>query len=103
MFGEPNGNQLPLYAANDFLKEKSFLPHTNVTEDELVLEGSVNAAANATQKVTYICCKDQCFNLIEFGVDNQTYKNHYYTRLLNISYHDSLRDLTKSGLNDVSF
>ncbi len=104
MFDEPDGANLPLYAANDYLddKEVSFRI-TNITEGQLVLEGRVNVRANSTQKVTDILWKDQLFYLIEFTVDGKTYKNHYYTGLLNISFENYLRDLKKSGLDDFTF
>lgn len=104
MFDEPNGNNLPLYASNDCLEDKDVsFRITDITEEQSVLEGNATVCANAAQQISSILCKDKHFYLIEFTVDGATYKNHYYTGLLNISFENYLRDLKKSGLDDFTF
>ena len=104
MFDEPDGNRLPLYAANEFLEEKNVsFSVQNITKDILVIESEVTVDANSTKKIADLLYEDRCFYLISFISDGVEYKNHYYTGLFRISFQDYLRDLEKSGLNDFTF
>ncbi len=104
MFDEPNGKNISVYVSNDFLEDKKVSYRVeNITDGILVTEGTVLAKANETVMADTVSYKGKKLFLVTYTVDGTEYKNHFYTELLNISFHDYMRDLKKAGLDHFSF
>jgi len=103
MFGEPKNNQIDLHCVNDSLNTVENIPVsvTDVLNNKVVYEGQFTSPTDTSKKVAGIKIEpnEKKFYLIEWKIDGKTYKNHYFTNIIDINYNDYISALTKSGLN----
>lgn len=102
MFDEPEkDNVIDLYAVNDLQKDCELsYKVTDVLEDKTVLLGNACAAADSSVKIASLNSETRKFYLIEWVIDGKTYKNHYFTNIIDISYRDYLKAIEKCGFDE---
>lgn len=103
MFDEPCDNMLSLFEVNDTTKEaEASYVVTDVIKNKTVMKGSVRLAADSSVKVgkMKIGKNEKKFYLIKWTVNGKTYKNHYYTNIIDISYSDYTDALKLCGFDE---
>ena len=102
MFVEPENGKIQLMAANDLPEEKivtytvkKFLGIDN--DDQVVLFGKKTIGADTTIALDFIeiANDEKNFYYIEWVMDGEVYKNHYFTNIINIDYNTYMQALKK--------
>ena len=94
---------LSLFGVNDTTKEaEASYVVTDVIKNKTVMKGSVRLAADSSVKVgkMKIGKNEKKFYLIKWTVNGKTYKNHYYTNIIDISYSDYTDALKLCGFDE---
>lgn len=106
MFDEPMGNMLTLFGVNDLPKDyrvsykvSKVLPEA---DSEVVLMGQAELRSDSSLEIGKLVIMDneKCFYLIEWELNGKTFKNHYFTNIIDISYRDYLSTLVKCGMDE---
>ena len=103
MFDEPKDNTLDLYGVNDLPADATAeYTVTNITENKEVLRGTIRLKADTSEKIAEISIREgeQCFYLIEWNVNGQSGRNHYYTNIRNIDYNRYMDEIKKCGFDE---
>ena len=107
MFAEPENGKIQLMAVNDLPEEKivtytvkKFLGIDN--EDQVVLSGKKTIGADTTIALDFleITNDEKNFYYIEWVMDGEVYKNHYFTNIINIDYNTYMQALKKYGMDE---
>ncbi|MBQ2986076.1 MAG: hypothetical protein IJE23_01190 [Tyzzerella sp.] len=107
MFAEPENGKIQLMAAND-LSEDKVVSYTvkkfsdTDHDDEVVLSGEKVIAADTTEALDSleITNDEKNFYYIEWTMDGERYKNHYFTNIINIDYDVYMQALKKYGMDE---
>ncbi len=105
MFDEPENGKVSLMGVNDLPKEVSLsysVMKLSETEEETVLSGQavLSADSGAEVAVLPIAEGEKAFYLITWEMDGQSYKNHYFTNLIDIDYRKYLDALKRCGMDE---
>ncbi len=103
MFDEPENGKLRLVAVND-LPENKHITYTvkRFSNDKIVLSGKCEVPADAAVTVDFadLAENEKEFYYIEWTMDGKTYKNHYFTNIIDIDYQAYIQALEKYGMNE---
>lgn len=103
MFDEPKDNKITLMGVNDITDSVS-LSYTvkKLYEDTVVLCGNADLEADSSKKINVLEIQpnEKEFYLIEWKIGKKTYKNHYFTNIIDIDYKKYIAALDKCGMNE---
>ena len=110
MFDEPENGKIALIGANDLPEDKIVkytvkrisVVESNETEDTLALYGQAHLNADQTMQIDLlpIAEDEKEFYLIEWEMDGQKYRNHYFTNIIDIDYRKYMAALKKCGMDE---
>ena len=107
MFDEPKNGKIQLVVSNDLPEDKTFSYTVKrftgmECEDEVVMSGvgAVSADMTVPIETLEIAEGEKEFYLIEWDMDGNTYKNHYFTNIIDIDYVTYLHALKKYGMDE---
>ena len=107
MFDEPVDNRIALYGVNDLPLDrqvsytvKKMLPKN--PEGELVMTGTVVLTADSSMEIGKLSIEEgeKNFYLIEWKMDGENYKNHYFTNIIDIDFDDYLDVLKNCSMDE---
>lgn len=103
MFDEPMENYLSLMGVND-LSEDADVSYTvtDVLSGKKVLDGTTHLRADSAQKIgeMQIAEGEKVFYLITWERGGKTYKNHYFTNIIDIDYTSYMQALKQCGMDE---
>ena len=103
IFDEPVNNRLTLVGVNDFTYPVS-LNYTvkKLSEDRVVLSGKAKIAAESSERICILDIEpdEKEFYLIEWKIGEKTYKNHYFTNIIDIDYKKYITALKNCGMDE---
>ena len=106
MFDEPEENMIALFGVNDLPRDcrlhftvKKVLPGA---EPEVVLTGQAALKADSSVEIGKLAISEgeKCFYLIEWELNGKTYKNHYFTNIIDIDYAGYVNALEQCGMDE---
>ena len=106
MFDEPEENMIALFGVNDLPRDcrlhftvKKVLPGA---EPEVVLTGQAALKADSSVEIGKLAISEgeKCFYLIEWELNGKTYKNHYFTYIIDIDYAGYVNALEQCGMDE---
>ena len=102
MFDEPCNGVCTLYGVNDTQTDAELsYKVTDVLSGKTVMEGNAVISANSSTAVSEIPVSDnKTFYLIEWINDGRTYKNHYFTNIIDICFDDYMKALEMCGFDE---
>lgn len=107
MFDEPENGKLRLVAVNDFPDDKT-ISYTvkkwemSANTDLEIVSGKNILPADISIRLAEveISENEKQFYYIEWTMDGKTYKNHYFTNIINIDYQSYMQALKKYGMDE---
>jgi len=103
MFDEPVNNRLTLVGVND-LTYPVELSYTvkKVSEDREILSGQISLTPDKAQSISVMDIEpdEKEFYLIEWKMGDKSYKNHFFTNIIDINYKKYISALEKCGMNE---
>jgi beta-mannosidase len=106
MFDEPQEGRLRLVAVNDLPAHKNISyvvkKYMDITNDVVVLSGEVSLEADTAATIDSITISEneKEFYYMEWTMDGKTYKNHYFTNIIDIDYQAYMQALKKYGMDE---
>ena len=106
MFDEPEDGKLRLVAVNDLPENKNISytvkKYMGTTNDVVVLSGDISLEADTAASVDSITISEneKEFYYMEWTMDGKTYKNHYFTNIIDIDYQIYMQALKKYGMDE---
>ena len=101
MFDEPEGGEIRLVGVNDLPKEKQVSYRVTKNNAEILSGQTVLLPDSAMRLNGVKIGKDEKeFYLIEWTMDGKTYKNHYFTNIIDIDYQKYMRALKECGMDE---
>ena len=106
MFDEPEDGKIRLVGVNDLPVDKNISyavkKYMGTTNDVVVLSGDVSLEADTAASIDLITISenDKEFYHIEWTMDGKTYKNHYFTNIIDIDYQAYMQALKKYGMDE---
>lgn len=106
MFNEPEDGKISLVASNDLPKsvEISYTVKRILAEAEncVVLSGRTHLDADSVSVINQlpIAEGEKEFYLMEWEMDGKSYKNHYFTNIIDIDYAKYMAALKKCGMDE---
>lgn len=100
MLSEPHNGELALYAANDFLCDKSFnYIIKSLSDDKVIKSGNATVLSNSSAVIDKITVYQNTeMFLIEWSCDGKEYKNHYMLGQFPYNFDGYFTLLEKAGL-----
>lgn len=103
MFDEPENGKCRLVAVNDTPDNKQ-LDYTvrRFSDNMVVLSGTCIVPADGTVQPDSLAVteNEKEFYYIEWTMDGKTYKNHYFTNIIDIDYQTYIQALQKYGMDE---
>ena len=103
MFNEPENGKIKLMAVND-LPESKQLSYTvrRFSDDTAVLSGQCTVAADTAAEIGSLAIGEQEkeFYYIQWTMDSEHHRNHYFTNIIDIDYEAYMRALEKFGMDE---
>lgn len=106
MFDEPEDGKIRLVGVNDLPVDKNISyavkKYMGTTNDVVVLSEDVSLEADTAASIDLIPISenDKEFYYIEWTMDGKTYKNHYFTNIIDIDYQAYMQALKKYGMDE---
>lgn len=103
MFSEPEDGKIKLMGINDYAEEaKVKYKVTDITAAKTVAEDELLLGADSVNEMLNIAVgeEEHTMYLIEWEINGEKHKNHYYTNLKNIDYLSYKKDMEKCGLDE---
>ena len=106
MFDEPKDGKIRLVGVNDLPAHKNISyvvkKYIEITDDVVVLSGEVSLEADTATAIDSIIISEneKEFYYMEWTMDGKTYKNHYFTNIIDIDYQVYMQALKKYGMDE---
>ena len=104
MFGEPVDNVISLYGVNDTIYDVdvSYKVTDVIADGKVVLEGKSILTGDTSLLVNELTIDNnqKTFYLIEWEINGKSYKNHYFTNILDINYDTYMEAIRKCGFDE---
>ncbi len=104
MLGEPEGGELTLYGANEYLEDKEVsYKIANASGEELFLSGKATIKANSTAALGKIPYSGDAYRFyrIEWTDSGETFKNHYLSGKAPYPFEKTVSDLRAAELLEI--
>lgn len=101
MFDEPKDGSVCLVGVNDFPQKKEIHYHVR-RGDKIFMEGTEVIPSDSAITLGNLEIEDgeKAFYLIEWEMDGETFKNHYYTNIIDINYQEYMSELKRYGMDE---
>ena len=104
MFDEPVDGRISLVGSNDLPKdvELAYEVKRITGAEETVLTGKARLTADSASVLAALPVEEgeKEFYLITWRLDGKTYRNHYFTNIIDIDYPTYLEALQKCGMDE---
>ncbi len=103
MFDEPENGKMQLVAVNDLPEDKQiFYTVKRFSDDAVVISGESTVPADDAIEMNQIALaeNEKSFYYIEWTMDGKTYRNHYFTNIIDIDYGAYMNALKTFGMDE---
>ncbi len=101
MFDEPQDGKITLYGVNDLQIDTAVSYRiTDMTCEKQVACGIAKLDANISAPILSMPYQSKHFYLIEWDIGNESFKNHYFTDIIDIDYDAYLTAAHKCGFDE---